>query len=146
MKLKALMTCVAVWGAIASCGDGERTCLWDDANCESDEPDCASGHCSVGALSANPYCGSECQRLEELSQGCLGSHTEQECDACGITYTRVGGNDDSVPFYDAQGEMVGIQMVGQGDGACVDAWYGIDLSECVPRGEVRRVVCDAPGP
>jgi hypothetical protein len=114
--------------------------------CSANERACASGGCGARELRDNPYCGQDCQRLDERSQGCLGSHTEQDCVACGTTYIRVGGDDASTPFYDASGEMVAIQIIGEGDGVCADAWFGIDLSECVRSGEVRQVSCDSQGP
>jgi hypothetical protein len=103
---------------------------------------CSDGRCGTRRLSENPYCGSDCQRLEELSKGCLGSHTEQNCTAHRGTYIRVGGDDASTPFYNARGEMVAIQIIAEGEDSCRDAWFGIDLSECVPTGAVRQVVCD----
>jgi hypothetical protein len=138
MKSQPLTIALAVvcLGAV-SCGG--------DSGPGQDEQSC-NGLCGARSLGDNPYCGSDCQRLEELSQGCLGSHTEQECVACGATYIRVGGDDQSTPFYDARAEMVAIQIIGQGDSVCADAWFGIDLSECVPNGEVRTVPCDSPGP
>lgn len=102
---------------------------------------CASGTCAAQPLDDNPYCGAECQRLEQLSQGCLGSHTEQDCVACGSTYIRVGGDDAHWLFFDATGELVTVQIIGEGS-TCDDAWFGIDLSECTLNGEVERVSCD----
>lgn len=129
---------VALWLGAMSCND--------DSDPGQDDQACVGGRCGSRKLTVNPYCGSDCQRLEELSQGCIGSHTEQECVACGTTYIRVGGDDASTPFYNARGEMVAIQIIGEGDAACADAWFGIDLSECVRTGEVRQVLCDSHGP
>jgi len=138
---------LAVWMGAFSCNgdEGALPLPADEARQDpNDVEPCTSGHCGAGALGDNPYCGSDCQRLEQLSQGCIGSHTERECTACGTTYIRVGGDDASTPFYDDRGEMVAIQIIGAGD-ACADAWYGIDLSECVPTGELRQVVCEGQG-
>jgi hypothetical protein len=72
----------------------------------------------------------------------LPAHTEQECVTCGTAYIRVGGDDAHELFYDAQGDLVAVQIIGQGDASCAGAWYGIDLSECVLHGEERRVSCE----
>jgi len=129
---------LAIAGAVAWLGAASCS---GDGTVRQDEQACVSGRCGSRNLEDNPYCGSDCQRLEELSQGCIGSHTEQDCVACGTTYIRVGGDDASTPFYNARGEMAAIQIIGKGDTACADAWFGIDLSECVPSGEVRQVLC-----
>jgi hypothetical protein len=113
---------------------------------------CSGDGCLAGDLRENPYCGSNCQRLRELSQGCIGSHTEQTCFSYGtpyLFYIEVGGNDGVRPFYNAHGKMVAIQILGDGTNvgdrkrsACNDAWYGMNLSECTPTSEVRRVLCE----
>jgi hypothetical protein len=140
-------------GLLGACGGesscpGSVSCGTSSSTEALDVEACSSGECGARQLADNPYCGVECQRLEELSQGCLGSHTEQDCVACGTTYVRIGGNDASTLFYDATGTLVTVQVMGEGGAAapCEDAWFGIDLSRCVARGAVRRVYCDSPGP
>jgi hypothetical protein len=42
-------------------------------------------------------------------------------------YIRVGGDDASTPFYDARGELVAIQIIGEG-ALCADGSLGRALT------------------
>lgn len=149
----------------STCAGGARVCLQactTDADCITDRPDdlrclegacvaavgvgvnCVGGDCPVRALVDNPYCGADCPALADLSRGCLGSHTEQDCVFCGETYVRIGGNDGATLYYHPTGEVAAVNVV-EGERICDDAWYGLDLSTCVDRGEQRRVPCEGGG-
>ena len=52
--------------------------------------------CPTEPLSASAWCGDDgaaCPALADLSRGCIGSHTAQDCVVGGTTYTVTGGDD-----------------------------------------------------
>jgi hypothetical protein len=106
------------------------------------------GGCPAGELADSHYCGDDgvsCETLAELSQGCMGSHTEQPCALDGKTYTLVGGDDAADLYYEGQA-LVAVARIGEGSSEeCPDAWFGADLSECEPTGEPVTVYCDFQG-
>lgn len=149
----------------AACEGGARICILGcetDADCDPESTgalrclegacvaapgagaNCAGGDCPVRALTENPWCGGDCPALPQLSQGCLGSHTEQDCTFCGETYVRVGGNDAVTLYYRPGGTIAAVAERGL-DLACDEAWYGLDLSTCVDQGERRTVLCEGQG-
>jgi hypothetical protein len=133
----------------ADCGDGSETsgltCLEGACVAASGVGEnCAGGECPVQALADNPWCGADCPALADLSRGCIGSHTEQDCTFCGETYVRIGGNDGATLYYRPTGEVAAVNA-DEGDRVCDDAWYGLDLSTCVDQGEPREVLCEGQG-
>jgi hypothetical protein len=105
--------------------------------------DDATSACIVGDLADSPYCTpTNCLALSELSQGCIGSHTEQTCTSEGASYVLVGGDDAAKLFFYPDGALAAVGVVGEGADACDDAWYGLDLSGCAPQGEEQTVTCD----
>jgi len=118
---------------------GCLACGGDDA-----AQQCRDGKCSVGMLSASQYCGDtgkDCVRLESLSKGCIGSHTEVTCEACAGTFVRVGGDDAVDLYFDTVGKLAAVRRIGEGNASC-EAWFGQDLSDCVSRGKPVQVACD----
>jgi hypothetical protein len=113
--------------------------------CSDPEAPCGAGTCPVGALADSRECpDGVCSRLEELSQGCLGAHTEQTCSVCGFELIRVGGIDDVERYYEPSGALAAVRRVDESTGAC-GGWYGGDLSDCVLSGDPLTVPCeDAP--
>jgi hypothetical protein len=115
------------------------------AACSDPEGPCGAGRCPEAPLADSNECGDdgECPRLEELSQGCLGSHTEQRCTLCGFEFTRADRGDFVDAYFDADGRLVAVQVRGEEQRSC--GWFGADLSGCVALGEVERVPCqDSP--
>src|SRR5688500_15715149 len=84
------------------------------------------GSCPVGDLADSHYCGDDgvsCATLDSLSQGCMGSHTEQICELDGEEWTLVGGDDAADLFYDGN-TLAAVRRVGEGGSdTCVDAWF-----------------------
>lgn len=104
--------------------------------------------CLAGALSESSYCGDsgeDCIALADLSQGCIGSHTEQPCTSGSVAYTRTGGDDAATLFFATDGTLAAVRRVGAGDGTCEDAWFGLDLSDCEATGDEVVVPCDGNG-
>ena len=129
----------------AGAGTGGLTCL--EGACVSSAgvgANCAVGDCPVHSLAHNPWCGADCPTLADLSQGCIGSHTEQDCTFCGETYVRIGGNDGATLYYRPTGEVAAVNVI-EGERVCDDAWYGLDLSTCVDQGGSRQVPCEGQG-
>lgn len=94
-------------------------------------------------LSESDYCGDtgdDCISLERLGRGCSGSHTEQVCDSCRGGFVRVGGNDDVELYYDDKGRLAGLKRNDLSLSDC-EAWFGIDLSDCVAVEEERSIGC-----
>jgi hypothetical protein len=110
--------------------------------CSEAEGPCGSGPCEAGALAESGECGDDgvCPRLEELSQGCLGSHTEQRCTLCGLEFTRADRGDFVDAYFDADGRLAAVQVRGEQARSC--GWFGADLSGCLASEEARRVSCD----
>lgn len=107
-----------------------------------------SSPCLAGALAESSYCGDggeDCIALAELSQGCIGSHTEQPCTSGSVAYTRTGGDDAATLFFATDGALAAVRRVGAGTGACADAWFGLDLSDCEATGAEVVVPCDGNG-
>lgn len=106
---------------------------------------CAGATCPVGDLADSHYCGDDgvsCPTRASLSRGCMGSHTEQDCELDGQTWIRIGGDDAADLFYDGD-TLAAVRRLGEGDDeGCPDAWYGLDLSGCTLVGEVQTVSCD----
>jgi hypothetical protein len=133
----------------ADCGDGSETgglsCLEGACVAASGVGEnCAGGECPVQALADNPWCGADCPALADLSRGCIGSHTEQDCTFCGETYVRIGRNDGATLYYRPTGEVAAVAERGL-DAACDETWSGLDLSTCVDQGEPREVLCEGQG-
>jgi hypothetical protein len=107
-----------------------------------------AGDCPVGDLSESHYCGDDgnsCAPLDSLSQGCIGSHTEQSCERGDGAWTLVGGDSFVERFYEGN-TMVAVRRIGEGSSdTCPDAWFGLDLSDCTPVGEPVTVECDPQG-
>jgi hypothetical protein len=103
---------------------------------------CGAGPCEAGPLAQSGECGDDgaCPRLEELSQGCLGSHSEQRCTLCGIEFTRADRGDLVDVYFDSNGRLAAVQVRGEQARAC--GWFGADLSGCIPSEELRRVPCE----
>jgi hypothetical protein len=121
------------WLAALSCSDPEL-------------PACIQPGCEAGSLVDSDYCpDGECVRLEALSQGCIGSHTEQPCEFCGRPFVRVGGDDAAELFFEQNGLLAAVHRLGAGSARC-DAWYGIELAGCNPTGQSVTVPCDGAGP
>jgi hypothetical protein len=109
-----------------------------------DSEHCGDEHCAVGTLPASQYCGDpggDCLRLASLSHGCIGSHTELSCDACAGTFVRVGGDDAADLYFDGDGKLAAVRRIGEGTPTC-EAWFGLNLSDCVARGKPVEVDCD----
>lgn len=124
---------LVVAGSVSGCGVQAATC--GDATCG-----------VVGALEESDFCGdgnggTDCPELAQLSQGCMGSHTEQDCTACGRTFVKVGGDDAADRYFEGQ-MLVAVRRNDQPVGTCDVSWYGLDLTDCVATGAVRRVDCD----
>jgi hypothetical protein len=121
-------------GLVAACALGA---------CSDPPGPCGAGPCSAGDLADSDYCpGGECARLEELSQGCLGSHTEQPCTLCGFEFIQIGGNDDADLYYDRNGRLAAVRRTSAASAACA-GWYGADLSGCVATSEPVTVPCES---
>jgi hypothetical protein len=103
---------------------------------------CGEGPCEAGPLAESSECGDDgvCPRLEELSQGCLGSHMEQRCALCGIEFTRAERGDFVDAYFDEDGVLAAVQVRGEQARGC--GWFGADLSGCQPIGEAERVPCE----
>jgi hypothetical protein len=105
--------------------------------------------CPVGSLAESDYCGDDgvsCERLEDLSQGCIGSHTEQACVQDGETFVKVGGDDAADLYFGQDGALVGVNRQGEGEtDECPDAWFGLDLSGCAAQGDPVTVSCESQG-
>jgi hypothetical protein len=104
--------------------------------------------CPVGDLADSHYCGDDgvsCPTRASLSEGCMGSHTEQTCEQDRQEWIRIGGDDAADLFYDGD-TLAAVRRIGEGDTeACPDSWFGLDLSACAPIGEPVPVYCDAQG-
>lgn len=112
--------------------------------CSSVEPD---SPCLTGTLADSAWCGDDgvsCGTLADRSRGCMGSHTEQDCVSGADTWVLVGGDDFTKFYYDGQ-ELVAVRQIGDGQGACEDTWFGMDLSDCTPVGEPVQVPCEPQG-
>lgn len=120
--------------------------LWLVGCSDPELPACIDARCEVGNLVDSDYCpDGECIRLEALSRGCIGSHTEQPCELCGRPFVRVGGDDAAELFFEDNGGLAAVHRLGAGSASC-DSWYGIELSGCNPTGESVTVPCDGAGP
>jgi hypothetical protein len=111
--------------------------------CTGDE----GGACPAGELSESAYCGDDggCITLDSLSEGCIGSHTEQPCEQGDESFTKVGGDDAADLFFDGN-TMAAVRQIGEGSSeTCPDAWFGLDLSDCTPVGEPVSVPCESQG-
>ena len=109
--------------------------------------DATSAMCVVGDLPQSSWCGddgTDCIALADLSQGCIGSHVEQDCKLGEETYVRVPESDSANLFFGTNGALVAVQVLGQGSGDCMDDWFGPDLSTCALVGEPKTVNCDPP--
>jgi len=112
--------------------------------CSEAEGPCGAGSCPARELVDSNYCpDGECVRLEQLSQGCIGSHTEQPCSLCGVVFTRVGGDDAATLYFEESGSLAAVRVSAEATGVC-GGWYGTDLSACVDVGEPERVGCMNP--
>lgn len=110
--------------------------------CSDAEGPCGPGACPARDLVDSNYCPEgDCIRLEELSQGCIGSHTEQQCSLCGVVFTRVGGDDAATLYFEDSGALAAVRVTAEATGVC-GGWYGTDLGGCVDFGEPRRVGCE----
>ena len=99
----------------------------------------------VGTLAQSSYCGdsgSDCIELAELSRGCLGSHREQACSSRAGDFTRV---DDNL-YFDGAGQLAAVERAPDPNDETPPGWYGLNLEDCIPVGEERRVLCDSLGP
>lgn len=99
--------------------------------------------CRPSALSRSGYCGdggTECITLASLSQGCIGSHTEQTCTLYNQSFTKVGGDDAADLYFDPDGVLHAVHRL-EDVRNCPD-WYGLNLSGCVPTGEPITVSCE----
>lgn len=110
--------------------------------CSDAQGPCGAGPCEAGALAESNQCGDDgvCPRLEALSQGCLGSHSEQRCTVCGVEFTRADRGDFVDAYFDADGRLAAVHMRGEQARSC--GWFGADLSGCMPTEELRRVSCE----
>ena len=108
---------------------------------------CGGPPCPVSDLADAAYCGGgACVELASLSEGCIGSHTEQACKLGSDTYVLVASDDEVHLYFDQDGHLVAERQLGEGDGdVCADAWYGLDLSGCEPEGEPETVPCTGQG-
>lgn len=109
---------------------------------------CCDADCSVGPLSDSNYCGDsgeDCIPLASLSQGCIGSHTEQACNALEGNFTRVGGDDAADLYFNDAGELAAVRSISADDIATCEKWFGMDLSKCFEVGKAVQVECDGSG-
>lgn len=112
-------------------------------SCSDAEGPCGAGSCPARDLVDGNYCpDGECVRLEQLSQGCIGSHSEQQCSLCGVVFTRVGGDDAATLYFEESGSLAAVRVSAEATGVC-GGWYGADLSACMPIGEPEQVPCES---
>ena len=101
--------------------------------------------CVVGELPESSGCGdggTDCIVLADLVQGCMGSHTEQDCTVGRDTFIRVPESDVTNLFFHQDGTLAAVQNLDEGSGDCADDWYGLDLSTCERIGEPEQVNCE----
>ncbi len=125
------MRATITWGCLAALGCGQP--------------------CPTRPLAESSYCSDDgCTRLSELSMGCIGSHTEQECDVGGATFVVTGGDDAARLYFDPdRGTLVAVQELDPlqrevADVASCEAstWFGEDLTGCTLAGDATTVPCD----
>lgn len=120
-------------------------CSTTEGSCKDSGPGTAKrGLCEVRPLTESDYCGDsgkDCVILDELGSGCsVSSRTEQVCDSCTGGFVRVV-NDDAVELYfDDKNELAAVKRIDQSEDGC-EAWYGLDLTDCVAVEEPKRVEC-----
>lgn len=106
------------------------------------ETHCRESKCPVGTLAESDFCGDtgeDCSTLKQLGTGCIGSHTEQTCEACAGRFVRAGIGDDVSLFYQ-DGKLAAVKRNDKSTATC-EAWFGIDLSDCVDVGNEVTVLC-----
>ncbi len=106
--------------------------------------------CPTGSFEESNYCVGGCPELADLSEGCIGSHTQQICRLGSREVIVTGGNDAVRMYFDPEaGTMLAVQQldppqreVAEVASCEASEWFGEDLTGCTLQGEPETVPCD----